>query len=266
MRGGAACIVGGGAKEQLLLRGLTPLVVIMAMPLVGAIIALANRLLKTMLRINDRRTASARESDTANRGQSVTICDTVTSGALGWLPASLIVAFCFTPAVSSSTFRAWYCLSFTYDDLEDHSFLAQDLSVRCDGSPEHKDILTVAWILVAIWPIGMVVGYAALLIPCHYLLSGEMDDSDLLHATRFLHRDYRPQYYWWEVVSLLQRTTLTGWLLLVEMDLQFIRLLMALNVSIFFLVAVLVYAMRDRTRGHKAAFCSTYPPSLAFDP
>jgi hypothetical protein len=45
--------------------------------------------------------------------------------------------------------------------------------------------------------------------------------------------------FWWEGFALVQRTVLTGWLLLVETRLKFIRLLIALLVSIFFLVALL---------------------------
>ena len=47
-------------------------------------------------------------------------------------------------------FRSWHCLKFEYDETEAHSFLAQDLLVRCDGSDEHKRVLAIAWILVAV--------------------------------------------------------------------------------------------------------------------
>ena len=42
--------------------------------------------------------------------------------------------------------------------------------------------------------------------------------------------------FWWEVLSLGQRTTLTGWLLLIDTKLTFLRLLAALVVSVAFLV------------------------------
>lgn len=47
-------------------------------------------------------------------------------------------------------------------------------------------------------------------------------------------------YFWWEVVALLQRTILTGWLLLVNVDLHFIRIVAALIVSLLFLIALLL--------------------------
>ena len=46
--------------------------------------------------------------------------------------------------------------------------------------------------------------------------------------------------YWFEVAALSQRIVLVGWLRLVDEELKFLRLLMALLVSIGFLVALLV--------------------------
>ena len=92
-------------------------------------------------------------------------------------------------------------------------------------------------VLVIIWPIGMVILYIALLIPCRFIILDENQEYHrLLDATAFLHRDYKPEFYFWEVVSLMQRNTLNGWLLLIDIDLQFIRLLTALIISILFLV------------------------------
>jgi hypothetical protein len=44
--------------------------------------------------------------------------------------------------------------------------------------------------------------------------------------------------YWWEVFALIQRTVLTGWLQLVNKELKFMRLLMALLLTIGFLVTL----------------------------
>ena len=174
------CVVGIGMTQQLLLRALVPLVVIMAMPLLGGCVSLGANVIGN---------AGFRESKTEGKVKSPQRA--VAKGIFQWVPASLVLAFCFTPSVSARIFRAWYCLSFAYNAVEEHSFLAQDLSVRCDGSEEHSEILSVAWILVAIWPVGMVVLYAALLVPLRFMLLDEMSNSDspLLHATAFLHKD-----------------------------------------------------------------------------
>eukprot|EP00966_Prymnesium_polylepis_P006216 142608-Prymnesium_polylepis.1 len=73
------------------------------------------------------------------------------------------------------------------------SYLNLDLSVRCDGSSEHAEVLAVAWPMVVLWPIGMVAGYAALLAPCRSIMLEQSAPSPLLHATSFLHRDYKPE-------------------------------------------------------------------------
>jgi len=69
----------------------------------------------------------------------------------------------------------------------------------------------------------------------------------LLRATEFLHRDYKPLYYWWEVAALVQRTMLTGWLLLIDEDLKIMRLLSALMLSIGFLILIMSCTPYKRT-------------------
>ena len=60
------------------------------------------------------------------------------------IPVNRVLAYCFTPSVTASIFRAWYCISFAHTEREDRSFLAEDLSVRC-GSDEHNNVVAVAW-------------------------------------------------------------------------------------------------------------------------
>lgn len=45
---------------------------------------------------------------------------------------------------------------------------------------------------------------------------------------------------WWEVVSLLQRTVLTGWLLLIDNSVPLVRLIIALIIVLSYLVGILV--------------------------
>eukprot|EP00966_Prymnesium_polylepis_P134589 3110986-Prymnesium_polylepis.1 len=107
------------------------------------------------------------------------------------MPLSLALTFCFTPSVSATVFRTWHCLPFVYDDMETHSYLAEDLSIRCDDSQEHSDMIAIAWLLIGIWPVGMCIIYAALLMPCRFALLDNASASPLVYATAFLHRDYQ---------------------------------------------------------------------------
>jgi hypothetical protein len=209
------CVIGTGMAQVLLLRALVPLAIIIAVPLVGACVFF----IKQRAPSSDAPRVSRQQSSdlAANQGSQMS------KALVHWLPFSLIIAFCFTPSLSASIFRAWQCLTFSYNDkstpIEEHSFLAQDLDVRCDDSADYGNILVVAWVLVAIWPIGrshrartrgllpqpsqmltrhapchfagMVVMYVVLLIPCRFALLDEAPAPPLLHATVFLHRDYR---------------------------------------------------------------------------
>jgi len=227
-----ACIVGNDMIRYLLLRSLAPLVLILIAPLAGAALSWTFR--------RNRRDNSP--------GGWHRLAD--------WLPVSLFLTFCFTPSVSSTIFRAWHCVSFPFNDFgEERSFLAQDMSVSCDESEEYSRVLLVAWILVTIWPVGMVLTYAALLFPLRNDFHEEELQLPIVHATAFLHRDYKPAYFWWEVVSLLQRTVLTGWLLLIDDDLQFLRLFAAVVFSNAFLVLLLSCSPYKRLLDHALAVC-----------
>ena len=52
----------------------------------------------------------------------------------------------------------------------------------------------------------------------------------------FLHGDYQTTFYYWEVVELLRRTTLVGYVLLIPAEDAFARILCALLLSIVYLV------------------------------
>lgn len=45
--------------------------------------------------------------------------------------------------------------------------------------------------------------------------------------------------FWWEIPALLYRTILTGWLLLISNPIRIVRLLIALFLSVGYLVAIL---------------------------
>lgn len=179
------CIVGSGLTRILMLKTLSPLTFTVALPALGGLVGVSRRYLS-------RRSGSTRSDrlTTAPSTQSSWRAAAV-EGVFRWIPFSLVAAFCFTPYMSTTSFHAWHCLSFTYDAHTNHAFLARDLSVRCDGSHEHEQILSVAWFLVATWPIGMVLFYALILIPCRSLLYNEAADSRIIRATSFLHRDYK---------------------------------------------------------------------------
>ena len=135
----SVCVVGRGMARYLLLRALAPFVVIIIVPIVGSVAFVLQYL---------RRQRKGTKGQEILENQQGRIWDVASSGLLEYLPLSLVLAFCFAPAVSACLFRAWQCTPYAYDEMEEHSFLAQDLSVRCDGFAEHTEILNVAWVSI----------------------------------------------------------------------------------------------------------------------
>jgi len=229
----SSCIVGSGMKEALLLRSLVPLIVIVGIPLTFAFVSVARR----SMGIERARTPGA----------------AVCAGLLQGLPASLVLAFCFTPSLSADIFRAWYCVGFDYDGTEEHSFLYDEPSIRCNGHAEHNEVLAVAWVLVLLWPIGIVLLYGGLLASVRRVIIEDLDKTPLFYATSFLHRDFKRGMFWWEIIALIQRTVLTGWLLLIDTDHHFIRLVIAILVVITFLIMLLVSSPYKKRLDHAMA-------------
>eukprot|EP00966_Prymnesium_polylepis_P171924 3975829-Prymnesium_polylepis.1 len=242
------CIFGQGMQHVLVLRALTPLLVIVVVPVLFGV--------ASFLSAARSPPTDAKAGSVVSRRRTTTVQGHFANGLYSGMPLSLVISFCFTPSVSAFIFQAWHCEPYVYDATQDFDYLGQDLSVRCGDSDEHRSIVTTAWIFVSLWPIGMVIVYFALLFPVRKLLLDAEGTSPLKEATTFLHRDFKASYFWWEVFSLVQRTVLTGWLLLIDTSLPFLRLLSALVVCIFFLTALLVCAPYERILDFGLAVCA----------
>lgn len=117
------CVVGSGIIQGLLLRGLSPLV------LIGVVQLLSIAIFVTLACLRPGGTPASTSTSKVAPTHGV-MATGVCTGLMEALPVALVLAFCFTPSVSAYIFRAWHCLSFTYDDQIEHSYLARDLSVR----------------------------------------------------------------------------------------------------------------------------------------
>ena len=144
-------------------------------------------------------------------------------GALRSLPFALFLSYCLVPSVSKSIFQSWSCIAFEVDGrdvqrISYQTFLRSDLSVRCSeygfSNTEHNTIKAIASVLLAIWPVGMVVMCAAALLPCRTSLRAHKL-TPLNRATKFLHQDYRTSWFAWELLDINRRTFLVGWVIFV---------------------------------------------------
>jgi hypothetical protein len=103
-------------------------------------------------------------------------------------PVLLYVSFIFVPSVSATIFSTWLCKQISIDGTTSIRFMRDELSLQCD-TPRHDQIKPVAWLLVTMWPIGVVALYFALLLKCRKPIVTRRPNK-LVAATLFVHRDY----------------------------------------------------------------------------
>ena len=169
------------------------------------------------------------------------------SGVLNAMPLALVTSFLFVPSVSKNIFRSFLCVRYQFDGRDimaasSYSYLHYDVNVRCSENgyidAEHDTIKSIATMLIFVWPVGMVALYLFALLPCRTAIQ-QHHQTNLVRATKFLHRDYAANCFYWELVELMRRTILMGWVLLIPTEISFIRLMVALLLSITSLVLLL---------------------------
>ena len=169
-------------------------------------------------------------------------------GFLQSVPFVVLLSYCFVPTVSKTIFDSWRCTAYELDGrYANHtsysSYLSNDLSVQCSeygyNNPEHNAIKTDAIVLMSIWPIGLVIMHAVALQVCRSSLFAR-EVTPLTRATKFLHRDYKVEWFAWELLDINRRTVLIGWVIFIfDTDREFLRLVVALLVSIASLALLL---------------------------
>ena len=95
----------------------------------------------------------------------------------------------------------------------------------------------------------------AALLPCRRDLHAHVQ-TPLTQATRFLYKDYKIDYFYWELFELSRRNVLVGWVLLVPTEYTFLRLVIALLLSIASLALLLSVNPYGRPEGAPPCFCS----------
>jgi hypothetical protein len=167
-------------------------------------------------------------------------------------PIVLFLLFCFLPAVSREAFLSFACDGFGYNDANsslttngfegDHYFLRADFRVRCShGSfvnPIYENIRTFGVFFVIVWPICITLAFALLLFAARSSITHRRP-TRLYRATKFLHVEYNPRAFWWEIYDTVRKLILTGFLLLIPPLLAFVRLFLALIISVGHLVLLL---------------------------
>ena len=192
---------------------------------------------------------------------AASVRQSVVAGLLGSAPAALLISFFCVAGVSQTIFQAFLCIAYDVDSASasytQRSFLRADLSISCDGSEEHTQIKRLAVLFVAIWPVGLLAVYSVLLLLCGPQLRARKPDA-LTRATNFLHQEYTTQCYYWELVELLRRCSLVGYVLLIPTDQSYARLVIGLLVCVVYLIGLLAMKpFASASDGLLAATCAS---------
>ena len=139
-------------------------------------------------------------------------------------------------------------------------FLASALSTRCSMgeyvNPIYDKARATALGLLLVWPLGMpLVTILAMISTRRALLAKR--GTFWTRALGFLHREYRAECYWWEVVEMGRRLLLTGFVFLVlPPAMETVRLLFAQVLTLISLCAVALIQPYKRADNNTLAFAA----------
>ena len=116
----------------------------------------------------------------------------ITSAALlEWAtPYLLQLLFLAYPLVTNAAFDAFSCYTFLESE-----WLKADVSIQC-STAKHERAMALAWVAIAIYPIGLLALVAALLLSARRAIVSQKPTA-LSRAIDFLHREYEPRFYWY---------------------------------------------------------------------
>lgn len=125
------------------------------------------------------------------------------------VPIILRIMFLAYPIVTTTAFAAWPCYSFAeVNSFAGASYLITDVAIDC-GSSRHHQVQAWAIVAVCLYPVGVLALCTALLLVVRrpILLNRP---TPLSRAVHFLYREYKPNFFWWELVEMARRFFLVG--------------------------------------------------------
>ena len=134
------------------------------------------------------------------RRQPLTVSDVFLQAA----PASLRLLFVMYPIVSTAAHKSFACYSFE----NGAGYLVADVSIIC-GSPEHDAVRQLAWVAIALYPIGNLLLVSGLLW-CARAAICSRQPTKLSAAISWLWEEYTPEAFFWEPMEMGRRFILVG--------------------------------------------------------
>ncbi len=87
--------------------------------------------------------------------------------------------------------------AFSCHEFEDSSWLKADLDIEC-GTPEHEEVIRVSWVAIVAYPCFLLLFNLTLLVKARKAIQSRIA-TRLSRSIAFLHREYEPSFYFWEV-------------------------------------------------------------------
>lgn len=161
--------------------------------------------------------------------------EAVTERTRGWelvrgaflraLPWVLLVTFLVVPDVSSLAFQVFRCECF---EDEGASYLRADYSLQCtvggcgvelNSDGEHwtavySNARFSAWVALLVYATCVPCFYAVLLFLARDTIMSE-ESSPLADSLGFLHGDFKPSRYWWELANVVHKLIVVGYATLI---------------------------------------------------
>ena len=123
------------------------------------------------------------------------------------MPYVLYLLFLVFPLVSRTAFAAFSCHRF-HDGTRDVFYLRADVSIEC-YSPAHDTVRAVAYVAIALYPIGNTLLFGALLFFARDSIVRNRP-TKLSTSIAFLYREYRTAFLFWEVIEMVRRVIFVG--------------------------------------------------------
>ena len=142
------------------------------------------------------------QSNTAGESRLVVLLQTSA-------PAVLQLSFITYPLVATKAFEAFSCYKFT-----ESRWLKADVAIQC-YSEAHDQVKGLAWVAIVLYPCGLLALNAALLFKARHAIRSQKSTA-LSRSIAFLHREYLPHLFWWELIEMTRRFVLVGLMVLVQ--------------------------------------------------
>ena len=123
-------------------------------------------------------------------------------------PLLLKLAFLAYPMVTNVAFEAFPCHKFNVGGAQQQQWLKADVSIEC-GKHAHHNVIALAWLAIGLYPVGLLVLTGTLLC-CARSAIASRRATPLSTAIAFLHREYEPHMWWWELIEMFRRLLLVG--------------------------------------------------------